>query len=114
MNWIDLQVWAQLSLCLTKHYAMKTYGGAVVYIHVFSTSVLVAGEWSASRPERFNPLRNSVRYERAGGWGGFQSRYGLRIENILTYIGTGTPTLRPFGPEPVAIPTVLTWPLLRT
>jgi hypothetical protein len=26
-----------LSLCLTKYYAMKTYGGMDVYIHVFFT-----------------------------------------------------------------------------
>jgi hypothetical protein len=26
---------------IIKHYAMKTYGGAVVYIHVFLTSALV-------------------------------------------------------------------------
>jgi hypothetical protein len=35
------------SLCLTKHYAMKTC--------VFLTSALVGREWSASRPGRFTP-----------------------------------------------------------
>jgi hypothetical protein len=39
----------KLSLYLTKHYAMKTYGGVDVQIHVFLTSALVGGEWSASR-----------------------------------------------------------------
>jgi hypothetical protein len=34
---------------------MKTYGGVAVYSHVFLTSALVGGEWSASRPERFTP-----------------------------------------------------------
>jgi hypothetical protein len=29
------------SLCLTKHYAMETYGGVVVWIHVFLTPALV-------------------------------------------------------------------------
>jgi hypothetical protein len=29
---------------------MKTYGGVDVYIHIFLTSSLVGGEWSASRP----------------------------------------------------------------
>jgi hypothetical protein len=29
---------------------MKAYGGMDVQIHIFSTSVLVEGEWSASRP----------------------------------------------------------------
>jgi hypothetical protein len=32
---------------------MKRYWGVDVQIHVFLTSVLVAREWSASRPSRF-------------------------------------------------------------
>jgi hypothetical protein len=36
-----------------KHYAMKAYWGLDVYIHIFLTSALVGGEWSASRPGRF-------------------------------------------------------------
>jgi hypothetical protein len=31
---------------------MKSYGGVDVQIHVFLTSALVGGEWSASRPDR--------------------------------------------------------------
>jgi hypothetical protein len=38
---------------LIKHYAMKAYGGVDVWIHIFLTSALVGGEWSASRPGRF-------------------------------------------------------------
>jgi hypothetical protein len=34
---------------------MKTYGEVDVYIHIFLTSALVGGEWSASRPCRFIP-----------------------------------------------------------
>jgi hypothetical protein len=34
---------------------MKTYGGVEVLIHVFLTSALDGGEWSASRPCRFTP-----------------------------------------------------------
>jgi hypothetical protein len=34
---------------------MKAYGGVDVYIHVFLTSALLGGEWSASHPCRFNP-----------------------------------------------------------
>jgi hypothetical protein len=40
---------------LIKHYAMKVYGGVDVSIHIFLTSALVGGEWSASRPSRFTP-----------------------------------------------------------
>jgi hypothetical protein len=32
---------------------MKTYGGADVWTHVFLTSAVVGGEWSASRSGRF-------------------------------------------------------------
>jgi hypothetical protein len=32
---------------------MKTYGGVDVQIHVFLTSTLAGGEWSASRPCSF-------------------------------------------------------------
>jgi hypothetical protein len=34
---------------------MKTYGGVDVYTHVFLTSALTGGEWSAPRPGRFTP-----------------------------------------------------------
>jgi hypothetical protein len=34
---------------------MKAYGGVDVEIHIFLTSALVGGEWSTSRPSRFNP-----------------------------------------------------------
>jgi hypothetical protein len=34
---------------------MKAYEGVDEYIHIFFTSVLVGGDWPASRPDRFNP-----------------------------------------------------------
>jgi hypothetical protein len=34
---------------------MKAYGGVDVQFHIFLTSVLTGGEWSASRPCRFIP-----------------------------------------------------------
>jgi hypothetical protein len=34
---------------------MKAYGGEDVYIHIFLTSALAGGQWSASRPGRFTP-----------------------------------------------------------
>jgi len=51
----------ELFLCLTKHHAMKTYGGVELQIHAFITSALDGGEWSASRPGRFTP-GNKARY----------------------------------------------------
>jgi hypothetical protein len=35
--------------------SMKAYGGVDVQIHVFLTSALTGGEWSASRPGHFTP-----------------------------------------------------------
>jgi hypothetical protein len=46
------------------HYAMKTYGGRDAYIHIFLTSALIGGPWSASRLGRFNPKeRVGTNYE---------------------------------------------------
>jgi hypothetical protein len=44
-----------------KHCAMKAYGRVDVHIHIFLTSVLDGGEWSASPPSRCTPR------ERASG-----------------------------------------------
>jgi hypothetical protein len=49
---------------------MKTCGVMDVWIRVFLTLVLVRGEWSASRPDRFTPGTHWV-----GGWLG--ARTGL-------------------------------------
>jgi hypothetical protein len=43
----------KMIICLTKHYAKKTYGEMDVQIHVFLTSALVGGGWSDSRHDRF-------------------------------------------------------------
>jgi hypothetical protein len=64
----------KLSLCyVIKHYAMKVYGRVCVWIHVFFTSALYGGEWSASRPG-FLPLRNSTWYPFVGRPGGPRRR----------------------------------------
>jgi hypothetical protein len=67
-----------LSLCLTKHYAMKTYGRVNVY--VFLISSLVVGECSASRPFCFTAPEKAIRSHCTGG----------RVK-ILDHIGTRAP-----------------------
>jgi hypothetical protein len=57
-----------LSLCLTKHYATKEYGGADAYIHVFLTSALVESEWSASRLGRFTARERARGIHWIGGY----------------------------------------------
>jgi hypothetical protein len=39
---------------------MKTYGGMEVQLHVFFTSALDGGEWSASRSGRSNPSEGTL------------------------------------------------------
>jgi hypothetical protein len=87
---------------------MKTYGGVDVYIHVFLTSVLVGGEWSASRPCRFTPKKRRPGTHWIEGWVGPQSRSErYREVKILDPTGTRTPTSSMSSPFPVAIPTAL-------
>jgi hypothetical protein len=58
-----------LSLCLTnKHYALKAYGVVDAHIHVFLTSALAGGEWSASRPCRFTIGERALVTYWIGGW----------------------------------------------
>jgi hypothetical protein len=49
---------------------MKAYGGVGVLIHVFLTSSLVGGEWSASRPGCFTPVEKPLGTHWRGGWVG--------------------------------------------
>jgi hypothetical protein len=39
-----------------------------VEIHIFLTSALAAGEWSASRPCRFTPMERASGTHLVGGW----------------------------------------------
>jgi hypothetical protein len=50
------------------HYGMKAYGGVDVKIHVFLTSALVRGEWSASPPCRITPGERAPGIHWIGGW----------------------------------------------
>jgi hypothetical protein len=47
---------------------MKAYGGVDVYSHIFLTSALAGGEWSASRPGCFTPKERAPGTHRIGGW----------------------------------------------
>jgi hypothetical protein len=87
---------------------MKAYGGVDVWIHIFLTSALAVGEWSASRPCRFTTG------ERAPGthWiGGPQSRSEQREEEIRDPTETRTRTPQSSS-YPVPIPTTQPAPFL--
>jgi hypothetical protein len=47
---------------------MKAYGGVDVKIHIFLTSALAGGEWSASRPGRFTSGERAPGTYWIGGW----------------------------------------------
>jgi hypothetical protein len=49
---------------------MKMYVGVDVQTHVFLTSALVGGEWSASRPGHFTPGERASGAHWIGGWVG--------------------------------------------
>jgi hypothetical protein len=76
-----------------KHYAMKAYGGVDVWTHVFLTSALAGGEWSASRPCRFTAGERVPGTHWIGGRA--DPRAGLDDfgeKKILHPTGTRTPT----------------------
>jgi hypothetical protein len=66
---VKVKVKVQMSLCLTKHHAMKTYWGNGG-IAPFLTSALHGGEWSASLPGRFTPRERAPGTHWIGGWVG--------------------------------------------
>jgi hypothetical protein len=57
-------------LTLTKHYAMKASGRVDLWIHVFLSSALVGGEWSASRPCHLIPGERAPGTHWTGAWVG--------------------------------------------
>jgi hypothetical protein len=75
---------------------MKAYGVVDVQIHIFLTSALGGGEWSASCPSRFTPRK------RAPGthWMGWvDPRAGLDdVKKILDPTGTQSLTPQSSGP----------------
>jgi hypothetical protein len=77
---------------------MNTYGGADVhvYIHIFLTSALVGGEWSASRPGHFTSRNNAPSTQWIGGCVDPRASYGG--VNIFNATATRTPTPRPLSP----------------
>jgi hypothetical protein len=66
---------------------MKTYGGVDVYSHIFLTSALVGGEWSASRPCRFTAGENASGTHYTGGWLGLITGLDVEKRKFLTLTG---------------------------
>jgi hypothetical protein len=67
---------------------MKAHRKVDVETHVFLTSALVGGEWSASRPGRFSPGERALRTQWVGGWVGLRAILdGVEKRQFLTLPG---------------------------
>jgi hypothetical protein len=69
---------------------MKAYGGVDIYTHVFLTSELFCGEWSASRPGRFTYGERAPSTHWIGGFVGPTA--GLDNVEKLNYSAVGIAT----------------------
>jgi hypothetical protein len=74
---------------------MKAYGGVVVKIHIFLTSALVGGEWSASRPGRFTYRERAPGTHWIRGW--VAPRGSLDEMEKGKFLTPPTLELRPLG-----------------
>jgi hypothetical protein len=74
---------------------MKAYGGVDIYIHIFLTSALAGGEWSASRPSRFNPGTHLI-----GSW--VDPRAGLDDVEKIQFLPYRNSNSYPSVAQPVA------------
>jgi hypothetical protein len=63
---------------LIKHYAVKEYWEFYLYNHIFLTSIVVGGEWSASRRGHFVHVERALRYDIMGGLVNPQRRFEWR------------------------------------
>jgi hypothetical protein len=73
---------------------MKIYGGVDVLIHVFLTSALVGGEWSASRPNHFISSNLWI-----GGWVGPRASLDdVEKRKFFTLLGLKLQTPRSSSP----------------
>jgi hypothetical protein len=74
---------------------MQKYGRVSVQIHIFMTLALAGGEWSASRPSRYNPRERAPGTHWIGGW--VDSRAGLDNVDKRKFL-----TLLGFEPRPLS------------
>jgi hypothetical protein len=74
---------------------MKAYGRVDVQIHIFLTSAIAGGEWSASRPGRFTPRERAPGIHWLGGWVG--PKAGLDDAEKRKFLTLPGLNLRPLG-----------------
>jgi hypothetical protein len=74
---------------------MKAYGDVDIEIHIFLTSALTGGEWSASHPGRFPPGKSAPGTHWIGGW--VDPRAGLDYMEKRKFFTLPGLELRPLG-----------------
>jgi hypothetical protein len=74
---------------------MKANWGSGCIIHIFLTSALVEGEWSASRPYRFTPGERAPSTHWLGGW--VEPRAGMDDAGKKKFLNLPELELRPLG-----------------
>jgi hypothetical protein len=75
----------KLSPCLPKyHSAMKMYWGVEVWLHIFLTSALDGGDWSASLSGRFTSRERATGSHWIGGWVGPRAGSDAMVKRILS------------------------------
>jgi hypothetical protein len=74
---------------------MKTYGGVDILIHIFLTSALVGGKWSASHPGCFTPGKEPPDTHCVGGW--VDPKAGLENMEKCKFLTVPGLELRPFS-----------------
>jgi hypothetical protein len=89
------------------YYAMKAYVGLDVYIHIFLTSALGRGEWSASRTGRFTPGERAPGTHWIGGRVDPSAGPDEVDKSKFLILPGRTPNPRTSSPYPVTIPTAL-------
>jgi hypothetical protein len=89
----------KLSLFLTKHHAMKTYGGVGVLLHAFITSALDGCEWPTSRPGRFTPGERDSDARWVGGWVGPRAGLDAVVKRKIAQplLGLELPIIQPLA-----------------
>jgi hypothetical protein len=103
------KVKVKLSLCLTKHHAIKAYWEWRYSSTHSLTSALDGGEWSTSRPGRFTPREKAPGTHWIGGWVGPRAVLDAAVKKKITSprreSNPGTPIVQPVAQHY----TELTW-----
>jgi hypothetical protein len=96
MNPVKVKVVPMLNELSTTH--LRRMGRVDVYIHIFLTSALAGGVWSASRPDSFTPAERAPGTHWIGSW--VDPRAGPDVLGKRKFLTLPGLELRPLGHLP--------------